>query len=126
AGLRYYHIKQDAYTDDLGQYVSGINEDILRAVAGVRIGKDFSRFHPEMYVGLTYDLVKDSNDTHVGLSNGGHYVVPGKRLPRLGYEFNADVNADLTDNITVGVGYMGAYRNNYQEHTGMIMFRYSF
>ena len=32
----------------------------------------------------------------------------------------------LTDNVTVGASYMGAYRKDYQEHTGLIKFKYDF
>ena len=62
----------------------------------------------------------------VRLGNGASYVVDGRRLSRLEYELNAGINARLTDNVTVGASYMGAYRKDYQEHTGLIKFKYDF
>ena len=126
AGLRYYHIKQDSYTDTAQQHVSSINDNLLRAVAGVRLRHDFSKLTAKAYLGLTYDVQRDNDNIYVGLANGSHYVVPEKHLPRLGYEFNLDLTTQVSDNVTVGVGYMGSYRQDYQEHTGMLMLKYNF
>ena len=126
AGLRYYHIKQDSYTDTAQQHVSSINDNLLRAVAGVRVRHTFSKLTAKAYLGLTYDVQRDNDNIHVGLANGSHYVVPEKHLPRLGYEFNLDLTTHVSDNVTVGVGYMGSYRQDYQEHTGMLMLKYNF
>jgi outer membrane autotransporter protein len=126
AGMRYYHIKQDGYTDGAGQKVEAQNTDILRAVLGTRVAKDFGRFRPEAYVGLTYDLMAGDHDTTVNLANGASYTVSGKRLARLGYEASAGLSATITDNITASLSYLGAYRRDYQEHTGMFNVKYDF
>ena len=119
AGLRYYHIKQEGYTDALGQSIKDDKIDILRAVAGIRMKK-------EAYVGLTYDIHSDKGNTTVNLANGSSYTVPGKRLNKLGYETSIGVEAKITDNISASVSYIGAYRDSYQEHTGMFNIKYSF
>ncbi len=126
AGLRYYHIKQEGYTDALGQSIKDDKIDILRAVAGIRMKKDFGRFRPEAYVGLTYDIHSDKGNTTVNLANGSSYTVPGKRLNKLGYETSIGVEAKITDNISASVSYIGAYRDSYQEHTGMFNIKYNF
>ena len=126
AGLRYYHIKQDGYTDALGQSVKEDKIDILRAVAGVRMTKDFGRFRPEAYIGLTYDISNDRGNTTVNLANGSSYTVPGKRLNKLGYETSIGLETKLDDHLSVSVSYIGAYRDNYQEHTGMFNLKYNF
>ena len=35
-------------------------------------------------------------------------------------------NYNIDNNASVGISYMGAFRKNYQEHTGMVNFRYIF
>lgn len=124
--LRYYNIKRDAYTDTASQRVKASSTDYLRATSGVRYSKEYGMFTPDVYVGLGYDIVSPENNTFVKLSNGAGYIVDGKRLSRLEYEFSAGVNAHLNDNTTLGIGYMGAYRNDYQDHTLMLRMQYEF
>lgn len=126
AGLRYYHIKQSGYTDTAGQNVEEDKSDILRGVAGVRMAKDFGQFRPEAYLGITYDLSSDKGNTTVNLANGSSYTVQGKRLDKLGYEASLSFAASLNENITASVSYLGAYRDNYREHTGMFNVKYNF
>ena len=125
-GFRYYHIKQNAYQDTANQQVGDEMFDILRGVAGIRFAKDFGIFYPDVYFGLTYDLINDKDNAAVTLANGTGYVVPGKRLYRLGYEATTSINAYITDHISASISYMGAYRKDYQEHTGMLSLKYSF
>ena len=73
-----------------------------------------------------YDETTPQDNTLVNLINGSNYVVKGKRLSRMEYELNIGLNAHLTDNVTLGASYMGAYRNKYQEHTGIIRLKYDF
>ena len=126
ASLRCYHIKQSGYTDTAGQSVEGDKSDILRGAAGVRMAKDFGQFRPEAYLGITYDLASDKSNTTVNLANGSSYTVQSKRLDKLGYEASLSFATTLSDNITASVSYLGAYRDNYREHTGMLNVKYSF
>ena len=125
-GIRYYNIRQDAYTDSAMQKVSGIDTDIVRAVGGVHFVTNYGMFYPNIHAGLTYDINQAKHNTLVSLSNGTSYIVEGKELARLGYEFDMGVNAHISDNMIIGAGYTGAYRNNYQEHTGIIKLKYGF
>jgi hypothetical protein len=75
---------------------------------------------------LTYDVLSGQNDTMVSLANSTSYVVPGRRMHRLGYEAGVRFYYDLDDNTSIGLSYMGAFRRDYQEHTSMINFRYLF
>ena len=119
-GFRYYHIKQNAYQDTANQQVGDEKFDLLRTVAGIRFTKSFGMFRPDIYFGLTYDLLSDKGNTSVRLANGTGYFVPGKRLHRLGYEASTTLNAYITEHISASISYMGAYRKDYQEHTGML------
>ena len=130
-GLKYYHIKRHGYEDGLGQKVSGKDMDILTAVGGVRLAKEYTlacghSIKPEAYLGVSYDLKSDRDNAVVGVANGASYTVHGKRLPRFGVEFNAGLTAELTDRLSANVNYLGAYRDDYQDHTGLIGLKYSF
>lgn len=125
-GFRYYHIKQNDYTDSAMQNISENQTDILRAVGGVRFSNSYKTINSDIYLGLTYDLTTDSNDTLVNLTNGSSYIVKGKDLPRLSYEFNVEASTNITENTTIALSYLGAYNNDYQKHTGMLKLKYNF
>ena len=125
-GAQYYYITRNGYKDSASQYVHKSSVDYLRTVAGVHFARTYDKIRPEIYVGLSYDVVSHDNDIPVSLTNGTTYVVDGERLPRLGYELNMGLNTTLTDNITVAFNYFGSYRRKYRDHTGMLKFRYDF
>ena len=75
AGLRYVHIKQDAYKDSADQKVSGNNSDILTGVIGAKVSKNFElsngmNIKPEARIAATYDLFNDDVNSLVTLANG--------------------------------------------------------
>ncbi|MBR2136888.1 MAG: autotransporter domain-containing protein [Alphaproteobacteria bacterium] len=131
AGLRYNHIKRHGYVDGLGQNIGGKNLDILTAVAGVKISKDMyglacKWIRPEAYLGITYDLKSNRDNAFVKLGNGASYAVHGKRLARFGIEAGAGLTAELTDRLSANINYLGAFRDDYKDHTGMIGLKYNF
>lgn len=131
AGLRYNRIHRDGYTDSVGQRVSSDTMDVLTAVAGVKVGKDFATgqgmlWRPEARVAMTYDLVSDKENAVVGLTNGFSYFVEGERLDRFGIEAGLGLTVDVNDNLEAVVGYEGRFREDYTDHTGMISAKYKF
>ena len=131
AGLRYVHIKQDAYKDSADQKVSGNNSDILTGVIGAKVSKDFElsngmNIKPEARIAATYDLMNDDVNSVVTLANGSAYAVEGEALDRFGMEFGAGVTAEVNDNVELSLGYEGKFRQDYQDHTGLINAKYKF
>lgn len=131
AGLRFVRIKQDSYKDSADQRVSGDTSDILTGVVGAKVKKSWELDNgtvitPEARVAATYDLMNDDINSAVTLANGSAYSVKGKALDRFGMEFGAGVTAELNDKIEVSVGYEGKFRDNYQDHTGLINAKYKF
>ena len=131
AGLRYVHIKQDAYKDSADQKVSGNDSDILTGVIGAKVSKNFELFNgmnikPEARIAATYDLFNDDVNSIVTLANGSAYAVEGEALDRFGMEFGAGVTAEVNDNVELSLGYEGKFREDYQDHTGLINARYKF
>ena len=130
-GLRYVHISQDAYTDTAGQSVSGNDSDILTGVIGAKVTKAWQlsngmMIKPEAKFALTYDLFNDDASSVVSLANGSAYTVEGEALDRFGMEFGAGVTAEVNDNIEFSLGYEGKFRQDYQDHTGLINAKYKF
>ena len=131
AGLRYVHIKQDAYKDSADQKVSGNNSDILTGVIGAKVSKNFElsngmNIKPEARIAATYDLMNDDVNSVVTLANGSAYQVNGEALDRFGMEFGAGVTAEVNDNVELSLGYEGKFREDYQDHTGLINAKYKF
>lgn len=131
AGLRYVHIKQDAYKDSADQRVSANDSDILTGVIGAKVSKNFTlengmNIKPEARVAATYDLLNDDVNSVVTLANGSAYAVDGEALNRFGMEFGAGVTAELNSQVELSLGYEGKFREDYQDHTGLINAKYKF
>lgn len=131
AGLRYAHISRDGYTDALGTSVASDDSDILTAVVGAKVAKDYTIgcntiVRPELKAAVTYDLFDDGNNSYVSLANGGAYRVNGEKLDRLGFEFGAKVATEVSDNLEISAGWEGRFREDYQDHTAMLNAKYSF
>ncbi len=130
-GLRYVHIKQDAYKDSADQSVSANDSDILTGVIGAKVSKNFElsngmNIKPEARIAATYDLFNDDVNSVVTLANGSAYAVEGEALDRFGMEFGAGVTAEVNDNVEFSLGYEGKFREDYQDHTGLINAKYKF
>lgn len=130
-GLRYVHIKQDAYKDSADQRVSANDSDILTGVIGAKVSKSWELSNgmtvkPEARIAVTYDLFNDDVNSVVTLANGSAYAVDGEALDRFGMEFGAGVTAEFNDNVELSLGYEGKFREDYQDHTGLINAKYKF
>ncbi|MBO5284749.1 MAG: autotransporter domain-containing protein, partial [Alphaproteobacteria bacterium] len=131
AGLRYVHIKQDGYKDSADQRVSGNDSDILTGVIGAKLSKNYElnngmNLKPEARVAATYDLINDDVNSVVTLANGSAYQVNGKSLDRFGMEFGVGVTAEVNDQVELSLGYEGKFREDYQDHTGLLNAKYRF
>ena len=130
-GLRYVHVKQDGYKDSAGQKVSGGTSDILTGVLGAKVAKSWALENsmvvtPEIKAAMTYDMKNDKGGSVVTLANGSTYAVSGKAMNRFGVELGAGVTAEVNDNVELSLGYEGKFRDNYQDHTGLINAKYKF
>ncbi len=131
AGLRYVHIKQDAYKDSADQRVSANDSDILTGVIGAKVSKSWElsngmNIRPKARIAATYDLFNDDVNSVVTLANGSAYAVKGEALDRFGMEFGAGVTAEINDKVELSLGYEGKFRQDYQDHTGLLNVKYKF
>ena len=130
-GLRYVHISQDGYTDSADQKVSSSDSDILTGVIGAKVSKTWTlengmNIKPEARIAATYDLMNDDVNSVVTLANGSAYMVEGDALDRFGMEFGAGITAEVNDNVEFALGYEGKFREDYQDHTGLVNLKYKF
>ncbi|MDR1694436.1 MAG: autotransporter domain-containing protein [Lactobacillaceae bacterium] len=131
AGVRYTHLRQDAYTDSNDVKVSSDNSDILTAIVGAKVKHNHvfgngMNVRPEARFALTYDIANDGINSAVSLSNGSGYIVEGRALNRFGWEFGAGLTADVSNDVEMSLGYEGKFREDYQDHTGLLNLRYKF
>ncbi|MBE6463150.1 MAG: autotransporter domain-containing protein [Alphaproteobacteria bacterium] len=130
-GLRYLHIDQDAYKNKLGSEVSANQEDVLTAVFGAKLAKNYALengavVRPELRAAVTYDLFDADNSANVLLANGASYTVDGEKLDRLGFELGAKVTTKATEKVEVSAGYLTRIREDYQDHTLTVDAKYNF
>lgn len=130
-GLRYVHISQDSYKDSADQRVSANDSDILTGVIGAKVSKTWTlengmNIKPEARIVATYDLMNDDTNSVVTLANGSAYSVEGEALERFGMEFGAGLTAEINDNVELSLGYEGKFREDYQDHTGLLNAKYKF
>ena len=130
-GLRYVHISQDGYRDSADQKVSANDSDILTGVIGAKVNKSWTlengmNIKPEARIAATYDFMNDDANSVVTLANGSAYLVEGEALDRFGIELGVGVTAEVNDNMELSLGYEGKFREDYQDHTGLLNAKYKF
>lgn len=131
AGLRYFRISQDGYTDAAGSTVGSEDNDVLTAVVGAKVNKawevsPFVVIKPQARLAMTYDLVDADNNSVITLANGATYRVEGETMDRFGAEVDVGVAAEVTDNFEFALTYSGNFRGDFQNHAGLINAKYKF
>ena len=131
AGLRYFRISQDGYTDAAGSTVGSEDNDVLTAVVGAKVNKAWEVspsvvIKPQARLAMTYDLVDADNNSMITLANGATYRVEGETMDRFGVEVDVGVAAEVTDNFEFALTYSGNFRGDFQNHAGLINAKYKF
>lgn len=130
AGVRYYKLNQDDYTDNAGMKYESDDSDILVGVVGVEasMNKQINNLMvmPKVFVNALYDLKNDDSNTLVKLPNGNAYTVSQKSNGKFGIEAGAEMNFAVTENLQTGVAYEYDWKDDYSAHTGMITLKYAF
>ncbi len=136
AGLKYHYIDRKSYKDKARQHVSSHDMDVLTAVAGVKVSKEYelaenkltraAKIRPEAYIGAGYDLISDRDNAFVILANGADYRIHGNQLDRFFIETKVGAKASFTDDVDLSMHYIGQYRGNYRSHAGMLELKVRF
>mgnify|MGYP000649302304 CR=1 FL=1 len=106
----------------------GVTADEIskRYIAECKKDMDGMNIKPEARIAATYDLMNDDVNSVVTLANGSAYTVNGEALDRFGMELGVGVTAEVNDNVELSLGYEGKFRQDYQDHTGLINAKYKF
>ncbi len=130
AGLRYYKISQDGYTDSAGMKYNSADSDILTGVLGVSLTDETEvngyKVMPKAFVNATYDLQNDDNTTIVHLPNGGSYAIAQESNGKFGVETGVGVEMAVSENAKVGLTYEYDWHDDYSAHTGLLNLKYAF
>lgn len=129
-GMRYITTKQDKYTDGAGQSVDSSTTNMLTGIVGVRFNSEFGidrdwSFVPELKLGASYDI-NNNNATIVRLQNGAAYAINGETLKALNGTIGVTLGFEYGDSMELGLTYEANIRQYYQDHTGMLSFKYKF
>ena len=104
--------------------------DTLTALIGVKFTTDYvvseRTYTPELRFAVTYDIVRNSDDSLISLANGASYSVNNSHMKRFAYEFGVGVTTAINDEWELNVAYEGKFRKDYQDHTGIINAKYHF
>ena len=130
AGLRYYKISQDGYTDSASMKYNSADSDILTGVLGVSLSDETEvngyKVMPKAFVNATYDLQNDDNTTIVHLPNGGSYAIAQESNGKFGVETGIGVEMAVSENAKVGLTYEYDWHDDYLAHTGLLNIKYAF
>ncbi len=128
-GLRYLWTHMHNYMDSMRQYVQSKNTNTFTGIIGTTFTSEFNvqgfTFTPKITLAGTYDLKQDGGSSTVTLANGANYTTRGDTLKRFGIESGIGLNMSYKD-FELGIQYEGRFKKDYQDHTGMINFRYNF
>ena len=134
--VRYHYIERDGYQDSAGQKVDGNKMHVITPTLGMHLSTQLSLEEnkvfkaatviPEAYVGIGYDIVSDRDDAFVRLNNGASYTLHGNQLDPFFVETKAGAKTSFTDDVDVGLWYLGNYRGDYQSHAGMVELKVRF
>ena len=129
-GLRYARLNQESYTDSADQRVKAEDQDILTAIADVKVSKEFMlengmNIRPEARLGVTYDLMDGDNSAVVNVGSSS-YRVEGESLERFGVEAGLGLTASLNESWDVSAGYEGKFRKDFEDHAGILSAKYKF
>ena len=127
-GLRYLIVDQESYNDGVQTIETG-KTDYLTAVVGAKFNTTTQIndwvVEPSARIYATYDLISDDTVATVSFAEGAGYQVKGESLDRFGIETGLGISATL-NNIELSLDYLGGFKKDYQNHSGIIKAKYHF
>ncbi len=126
-GLNYIGIKQDAYTDTVGQYIKADDTQMLTLKAGGRYkltSQKMKRASTVLKAAVLYDVMSDDGVATVTVGNN-NYIVHGNGIDPFGVQAGIMFDS-FGGNTYLSIGYDLEWRNNFISHTGYIKLKYNF
>ncbi len=129
-GARYTQVKQKGYTDSADQKVSDADATTVTGIAGMHYTADYRLgnfiFYPDLKAAVTYDFVQDEMTNTISLSGGSDYRLTAERLDKLGFELGAEAGIRIGNNAEVGLNYLGIFKKDYTNHSGLVNLKIKF
>lgn len=129
-GTRYMSVNTEKYADNIGGITDSTTYNFLTGIAGAKLAYDINIgnyvLRPEIYLGATYDFHSDNADAAMVMGNGSVINISGESLDKTGYEIGAGLNFNVSDAIDIALHYVGRFRRDYMDNTGMIDLKYKF
>ncbi len=133
-GARYTAVHQDDYKTGLNLNVKSKTMEYATAIAGFRAGMTrYLRLNrkvairSELKALATYDWLRDDETRLVAMpDNSATYVMKGEAFARFGGEVGADVFLTFGGAGEIVLTYDGKFKEDYQDHTGMVSLKINF
>lgn len=129
-GARYLLVKQRGYTDTAGQHVGNADATTVTGVAAVHYTADYKLgsvvIYPDLRGAVTYDFVQDDWENIVHLPNNRSYRITAERLDELGFEAGIEIGMRIANRFDIALSYLGMFRKDYTDHTGLLNLKYRF
>ena len=129
-GVRYMFVKQHEYTDEADQKVNETDGQTITGVLGAHYTADYKMgsviFYPDLRAAVTYDFVSDEMRNAVSLAGGTPYYITAERLDEFGVELGAEIGLRIANRMDVALSYLGMFRKDYTNHTGLANLKFRF
>ena len=127
AGLRAVRVTTQSY-DEQGAGLANLHIDDFAATSlrhdiGVKLAGSLklgdSALNPSLRLGWLHDY-RDTPLTTSGTFGASSFTVSSARIASNGLGVGLNVDLATSDRISIGIGYDGEFRSDYQSHTGVI------
>jgi len=131
-GLSYTRLSVDAYSEEgIGarSFEDG-DFDSLVGFIGTRVSTDFhsgaTRITPQIRIGLEHEFEGDFEQVARFSAGGVPFTIETDDREDTRFRLGAGLEAALTDQVTIGFDYDGAFASDYHEHVGSLRARFAF
>jgi len=131
-GFNYTRLSVDAYSEEgvgARSFEDGDFDSVVGFV-GTRVSTDFhsgaTRITPQVRFGLEHEFDGDFEQVARFSAGGVPFTIETDDREDTRFRLGAGLEAALTDQVTIGFDYDGAFASDYQEHVGSLRARFGF
>ncbi|MGI5846221.1 MAG: autotransporter outer membrane beta-barrel domain-containing protein, partial [Alphaproteobacteria bacterium] len=123
-GLRYIYISQNSYKDSMNRKISTDGNGSLTWVSGIKYKYNFDTISLKTKLNFTYDIINDDDVINTDYYGYKSQII-GESLNPFGIESGLALETSF-DKFNVSLEYDFNFRENFQNHTGIIKAKYNF
>jgi len=131
-GLTYTRLSTDAYSErGVGaRSYRDADFDSLLGYAGVRVSTDYhsgsTRITPQLRIGLEHEFEGDFEQVASFTAGGVPFTITNDDRENTRFRLGGGIEVAMTNGISLGLDYDGAFGSDYQEHGGSLRMRIDF